>query len=402
MNLDLARDLVAQLQAALKPDTVLKPGDNLQLALNNALPGDTIELEVGEYPGPIYLPAKSAPVRLTTRGLQPGGRVSPDMPLARILSTASEPTIDGNGAANWVLDGLHVGPRQDGLGDVIVLQDAENITLSRIVIVGGANGQKRGIRGNGKHIMLTQSHIANCWRTGQDSQAFCAWDGAGPYEIYDNYLEAASENVMFGGADSLSVDRIPSDITIEGNTFVKNLAWQGVSGYAVKNLLEFKVGKRVSIRDNTFSGCWTDAQTGYAILFKSVNQDGRAPWSALEDVEFCNNTVDAENGIGIQGIAFDQPGGQTTRINIHHNTITSWVGVKLGSHAGIVAVTDNTFDNKGTLLQLYGTPACDQLDWSRNRYKDVPYGIKGDGTASGEPSLKAFCGAYTYAGNVIG
>jgi hypothetical protein len=53
-------------------------------------------------------------------------------------------------------------------------------------------------------------------------------------------------------------------------------------------------------------------------------------------------------------------------------------------------------------LQLYGTPACDQLDWSRNRYKDVPYGIKGDGTASGEPSLKAFCTAYTYAGNVVG
>jgi hypothetical protein len=46
----------------------------------------------------------------------------------------------------------------------------------------------------------TRSHLAGIWRSGQDSQAFAAWDGAGPYTITDNYLEAASETVMFGGA----------------------------------------------------------------------------------------------------------------------------------------------------------------------------------------------------------
>src|SRR2546428_433039 len=35
-----------------------------------------------------------------------------------------------------------------------------------------------------------------------DTQAICGWNGTGPYIIQNNYLEAAGENVMFGGAYS--------------------------------------------------------------------------------------------------------------------------------------------------------------------------------------------------------
>jgi hypothetical protein len=111
-------------------------------------------------------------------------------------------------------------------GEVILLQDSINIYMDRLLIVGGVNGQKRGIRGNGQKITLTRSYIANIARASQDSQAFCAWDGAGPYTLTNNYLEAASENVMFGGADSKAPDRVPSDILIEGNHFTKRLEWK--------------------------------------------------------------------------------------------------------------------------------------------------------------------------------
>ena len=56
---------------------------------------------------------------------------------------------------------------------------------------GRPQGQKRAIRATAPRSRLTRSHIANIWRSGQDSQAFCAWDGAGPYTLTDNYLEAA-------------------------------------------------------------------------------------------------------------------------------------------------------------------------------------------------------------------
>src|SRR4029078_7581388 len=134
----------------------------------------------------------------------------------------------------------------NGQGDVIVLQDSTNIYLDRILIVAGANGQKGEVRDNGTQITLTRSYISNIWRIGEDSQAFCAWDGAGPYTITNNFLEAASENVMFGGADSLSADRVPSDILIEGNNFTKRLEWKG-QGKVVKKRIEMEAHRRHTI-----------------------------------------------------------------------------------------------------------------------------------------------------------
>lgn len=405
---DLQR-LADELRA--RPETILVPcGSSIQTALTTAAPGDTILLEPGcRYVGTLTLGVKSGTVTIASAA--PDRRVTPaDAPLmATIASGGAAPAVQCTGCANWTFRGVQFEPRADGLGDVIVIDGGDSIAFDRVLIVGGTNGQKRGIRGNGKHITLTQSHIANIWAPGQDSQAFAAWDGAGPYTITDNYLEAASENVMFGGADSKSVETIPSDILIERNTFRKPPEWKppaGVrySGKAVKNLLEFKVGKRVIVRDNVFDGVWTDAQDGYAWLLKSVNQNGTAPWTVLEDVEFSRNTVvNAENGINILGISADQPGGKTTRINIHDNDLTvTWTVVKLGGNAGPVTFDANQFTHGGNLMTLYGTPyASDSCTITNNWYKNVPYGIKGDGTASGTPSLTRYCGAFVYTGNIV-
>jgi hypothetical protein len=267
--------LVAELRD--RHQTILvNAGDSVQAAINAARPGDTILLLPGvRYVGPLTLPAQAGVVTIKSAAALPDRRIGPaDAALLPILASGNlGPAIAGTGAANWTLDGIAVESRADGLGDVIVLQDAQRVTFDRLLLVAGANGQKRAIRGNGQDITLTRSYIANIWRTGQDSQAFCAWDGAGPYTITDNYLEAATENVMFGGADSQSAERIPADITVTGNTFTKNPAWKAVKGtYVVKNLLELKAAKRVTVHDNIFDGSWTDAQTGYALSIKSVNQ----------------------------------------------------------------------------------------------------------------------------------
>ncbi len=112
---------------------------------------------------------------------------------------------------------------------------------------------------------------------------------------------------MFGGADSLSADRVPSDILVESNYFTKRLEWK-TAGFAVKNLFELKSARRVTIRGNLFEHNWTDAQTGFGILFKAINQDGTAPWSVLEDVLFESNVVrDTENGFNILGTDYHYP-----------------------------------------------------------------------------------------------
>ena len=343
------------------------PGGDVQSAVNTAKCGDTVVLTAGAryVLGELSLPAKTCPVTLTSSAPLPERRIeSADAPLLPILASGNNGhAINGTRAAHWRLVGLQLEAAANGAGEVVTLQDANDIVMDRLLIVGGPNGQKRAIRGNGTNITLTRSRIANIWAAGQDSQAFCAWDGAGPYTITDNYLEAASENVMFGGADSASADRVPADILVEGNLFTKRLEWKPVppatvSGKVVKNLFELKAARRVIVRKNTFERSWTDAQTGYAISFKSVNQGGKASWSATEDVLFENNIVrDVANGFNIQGVASDQPGGRTTRITIRGNEVqTAGVGVQITGGPDAVTIDRTTFINGSTFLQLGGSP----------------------------------------------
>ena len=217
---------------AFAATTIVPPSADLQSVLNAASPGDVIVLQAGaRYVGSFRLPAKAAGPAITIRSSAtlPGRRIGPQDAslLPTLASGVVSAILDGTGAANWIIDGIRFESVLNGQGEVIVLQDSTNIYMDRLLIVAGPNGQKRGIRGNGQQITLTRSYIANIWRSGQDSQAFCAWDGAGPYTIVNNYLEAASENVMFGGADSLSAARVPSDILVAGQLLQQTVGVEG-------------------------------------------------------------------------------------------------------------------------------------------------------------------------------
>jgi hypothetical protein len=396
-------------------------GGDLQAALNAAGPGDEIVLQAGaRFVGQFRLPAKPAGAVITIRSSAtlPNRRITPadSALLPTLAASVISAVLDGSNAANWRLDGIQFESVSNGQGEVIVLQDSTNIYLDRLLIVAGANGQKRGIRGNGRQITLTRSHIANIWRSGQDSQTFCAWDGAGPYTITNNYLEAASENVMFGGADSASADRVPSDILIEGNQFTKRLEWKG-QGKVVKNLFELKSAKRITIRGNTFERNWTDAQTGYGILLKVANQDGGAPWSVLEDVLFENNIVrDTENGFNILGNDYAKPSGRATRITIRNNLlVTPGVAFQLGGEIGPLTIDHNTIEQGYTLMSLYvGTVwnagasaprtaafAVEQLIFTNNLALHNDYGVKGEASGVGTPSLVRHARSFTWTNNVL-
>jgi hypothetical protein len=406
---------------ALAATTVVTAGVDLQAALNAAQPGDVLVLQAGaRFVGSFRLPAKPAGPVITIRSSAalPERRIGPQD--ASLLPTLASPVasavLDGTGAANWRLDGISFESVSNGQGDVVVLQNSTNIYMDRLLIVAGPSGQKRGIRGNGQQITLTRSYVANIWRVGQDSQAFCAWDGAGPYTLTNNFFEAASENVMFGGADSLSADRVPSDILIEGNHFTKRLEWKG-QGKVVKNLLELKSARRITIRGNTFERNWTDGQTGYGILFKAVNQDGGAPWSVLEDVLFERNLVwETENGFNILGNDYAHPSGRATRITIKNNLLlTPGVGFQLGGEIGDLAIDHNTIDQGYTLLSLYrgtvwnagavaarpGAYAVEHLIFTNNLALHNEYGVKGQGTAVGTPSLTGYTVGFTWTNNVL-
>ena len=91
---------------------------------------------------------------------------------------------------------------------------------------------------NSANTTVENCYISEIHSTDVEAQAICGTNGIGPYLITYNYLEAACENVFFGGANSY-VDLVygngtgnpptggadPSHITITHNYFSKPLSW---------------------------------------------------------------------------------------------------------------------------------------------------------------------------------
>ncbi|MGZ5474970.1 MAG: hypothetical protein ACXW29_00640 [Thermoanaerobaculia bacterium] len=353
------------------PTRILSQGDDLQDALDDAKPGDLIALQPGAiFRGPFTLPKKNADGWITIRTnlgdgafVAPGTRVAPsDARLMPVIESDSDFAITTDaGAHHYRFIGIEVRP-QSGVfvRNLITLGTDTNsfdalphhLVFERCYVHGDPKvGGRRGIALNSRHTAIIDSYISDFKETGNDSQALAGWSGAGPFAILNNYLEAAGENLMFGGADPDVKNLVPSDIEIRGNLFAKPLGWKkGSVSYAgtswsVKNLFELKNARRVLIDGNVFENNWLDAQNGFAILFTPRNQDGGAPWSMVRDVTFTRNTVrHAGSGMNILGTDDLRPSEQTKRITIRDNVFEDVDGAKWGGAGRLFQILDGAAD----------------------------------------------------------
>ncbi len=410
------------------------PADgNLQRALDEARPGDEIVLEAGAtYHGPFRLPRKEGTgwIHISSSRLDklptPGQRVhpsdSPHMPKLRAPPPAV--IVAAAGAHHYRFVGIDIAP--DERAAVVTLVQLGNhesdlddlphhIIIDRSFLHGDNNvGTRRGVAMNARHAAVINSYLANFKDANADSQSIAGWNGDGPFLIANNYLEAAGENVMFGGADPTIPDLVPSDIAISGNHFAKPLRWRpGVTEFegarwSVKNLLELKNARRVDIEGNLFEHNWPDSQNGFAILFTVRNQDGGAPWSVVEDIVFANNVV-RRVGAGINILGFDDnhTSQQTSRIAIRNNLFVD-VGGTWGSgrlfqlldRTRDVTIDHNTALQSGTLLTADGGPHTG-LVFANNIALHNDYGIHGSGTGSGIQTLEKFFPRFVVRRNVL-
>lgn len=276
----------------------VRAGDNLQAVINVAKRGDIIELEAGAvFTGNFVLPRKDGTgwiyirsSRMTSLPAE-GKRVKPtdaaNMP--RIQSSNSLPAIRSEfGAGYYRLVGIEIASSFAGTTNNLVFlgwedrypnidsEFAEYMIFDRCYLHGEDNQSVvRAINGCGKHIAVVDSWISKIHVVGRDSQAFNAIQGVGPYKIVNNYLEAAAENIMFGGAgpDGTLRQPNPEDIEIRRNYIYKPLSWRADhpefagTTWTVKNLLELKMGNRVLIEGNILENCWMQAQRGAAFVF---------------------------------------------------------------------------------------------------------------------------------------
>ena len=298
-----------------------------------------------------------------------------------------------------------------------VSQVPHDLILDRVYVHGDPLvGQKRGIALNSGATHIINSYISDIKAVGQDSQAICGWNGTGPYLIENNHLEGAGENVMFGGSDPSIPGLVPSDITIRRNYFTKPLEWRG-QRWQVKNAFELKNARRVLVEGNVFEHVWVAAQVGYAILFSTRNQDGRSPWTVVEDVTFRYNVIrHAANAINISGYDDNHPSAQGQRYRISHNLVYdidggTWGGkgnfLQIGNQPREVVVEHNTVQHTGNVLAVYGkrdgAPAMiEGFLFRDNLMRHNRYGVKGDSLGVGSASLDAYFSGFTFERNVTG
>src|SRR5690606_38780489 len=90
--------------------------------------------------------------------------------------------------------------------------------------------------------------------------------------------------------------------------------------WSIKNLFELKTGRRILFSDNVLERCWAHAQTGFAFVLKSSNQDGAAPWTVTEDITLVNNLVrGSAGGVNLSGAGDGNPAGVTSRLTFYNN-----------------------------------------------------------------------------------
>ncbi|HEY6403332.1 MAG TPA: hypothetical protein VI479_18060, partial [Blastocatellia bacterium] len=413
-------------------------GGDFQAAINRSQPGDIITLKAGAtYTGNFTLPAKTGSGWIVVRssapdgGLpEPGARITPAFAdvLPKIVTPNSGAALEAlSGAHHYRFIGLEfaiaTGVPQVyslvtlGAKETSLAQLPHDLVFDRVYIHGSPSATlRRGVTLNSATAAVIDSYIADCHEAGADSQAIGGWNGAGPFKVVNNYLEGAGENFMLGGGDPSIPNLVPSDIEFRRNHCLKPLSWRiGDPSYAgtpwwVKNLFELKNAQRVLVDGNIFENNWTMAQNGFAILFTVRNQDGKAPWSVVQDVTFTNNIVrHSASGFNMHGGDDNFQSMVSRRFRIANNLLEDidgerWRGggiafqINQGPHD--LTIENNSIFHTGSVVTV-GEKPNHNLVFRNNLFPHNEYGVKGDSRETGNETIDTYFSGSVFRKNVM-
>lgn len=408
-------------------------GGNFQAALNSAQPGDTILLAAGAtFTGNFVLPVKAGAQYITIRSsasdalLPPEGvRINPSyaphLPKIRSPNTSASLTTQP-GAHHYRLMFLEFPATYEGAYGIILLGDgssAQNtlasvpyeLLLDRVYVHGDpVYGQKYAVAMNSAFTTVINSYISDIKSAGFDSQALGGFNGPGPFTIVNNFLEAAGENILFGGGDPSIPNLVPSDIVIRKNHLSKPLIWRTQPQWTVKNLFELKNAQRVLVDGNVMEYNWLAGQTGYAVLFTPRNQYGGCPWCVVQDVQFTNNVVrHSGSGINILGTDNIYPSRETNNIVIRNNLFENINGAEYGGQGRFFMIGGGgrniTFDHN-TVLQdgwsvVFVSDPVQNFVFTNNIVPDYNWAIIGASVAPGNATIAAYFPGSTILRNIF-
>jgi hypothetical protein len=372
----------------------------LASALNVSQPGDVIVLDAGTtYTGYFQLPAKPNSnnkwiyVRSSAIAKLPAGkRVSPAdaANMAKVVTPNTAAVFQVNGGANhWRFAGIEMtsastyvpAPKTSPNGYTYFLIGSQShpvplpdsITIDRCYLHGSTRQDiVTAVQGTASNYAVVDSYISEIHAPGQDSQAFGAYDTPGPVKIVDNYLEAAGENVMFGGSGSNNNRGVPSDIEIRNNYLFKPLAWvplttAPVNQWVEKNGLELKSAQRVLFDSNVIENVWMAGQMGFAIVL-TVRTSQSGDFAVVNDITITNNvlknvvsgvnTLAKDDQCGIAPYTTCKNAGSQDRWNIADNLMLFY---------------DPTLPGGARNLMMGVNPGLDRINNQQGALRDVVF-----------------------------
>jgi hypothetical protein len=199
---------------------------------------------------------------------------------------------------------------------------------------------------------------------------------------------------------------------VRRNHITRPVAWKKV--WQVKNLLETKNVRRLLIEGNVMENNWADAQTGFALLLKSENQDGSAPWSTSSDITVRNNHIrNTGSGFNISGTGSNSaPVIPAARITITNNIVE---GVNVGPFQGdgiafqlLNGVSDAIISHNTVLNQrspqstvVFDGSPVQRLAMHSNVFFSGAYGVHGGGGGVGNSTLQKYAPNAVFRRNAI-
>jgi hypothetical protein len=412
-------------------------GANLQSAIDAAQPGDELLLAPGAtFTGNFVLPNKgSSTAWITIRSDvsdaslgAPGTRMTPSRAasanLAKIVTPNNWPAVaTALSAHHYRLTGLNIGavsPAFDvngliRLGDGSSAQNslslvAHDLVVDRVFVHGQSNQSiRRCVSLQSSATAIIDSWISDCHSNEGDSQGIIGWNGPGPYLIRNNHIEGGHQGVFFGGADPTISNLSPSDISLIGNHITRPTSWIGV--WQTKTIIETKNARRMLIEGNVIENVWVSGQVGFAVLIKSENQSGGAPWSQSTDITVRYNRIrNAGSGINLAASPGSYTAVPAARLSVYDNAIEN-LGVAPYTGDGIplqllgkltdVVIAHNSWSNAGNMAISFDGGSETRTVIHSNIIPNGNYGVKGSGMASGTSTLNYYAPGGLFSYDVI-
>lgn len=355
----------------------LKPGDSIQNALADlAVSGGIINLAAGAYFS-VYLKVKSTKL-ITIRGAEDFTTT-----LTGFTATNRSGNIGFSNLSFITPSGsTHVSLGGDRNGMKTVDDIPAGFTFQFVDFFGPC---RRAIAANCADLLVENCNFKDYFVEGQDSQGIIGWNGSRNHIIRNNGISAASENIMYGGADAASDDMYPRDIEITGNTLTKELAWKGIN-YNIKALFELKNAQNVKFEHNTlhtnFKQAWGNAP---AIVLKSCNQEGRNLLARCENIRVANNNISdvgtyfmligRNDGGQISGIMTNVVIGNNLCYGMNNEPDGRAISIS-GTPIGVKIDHNSIFDNKHSFVELMDSTIPADLRITNNIGHHGIYGIR--------------------------